>query len=77
MRDVYTTLGVKEEEANSKQIVLGPFKYIESLPSKGVRNILIDALGVWFKVPEESQLVIRGIVALLHTSSLMCANRVL
>ena len=56
------------------KIVLAPFKYIECLPSKGVRNILIDALNVWFKVPEASCNTIREVVALLHTSSLMQAN---
>jgi geranylgeranyl pyrophosphate synthase len=54
-----------------QEVVLAPFKYIESLPSKGVRNILIDALNVWFKVPEASCNIIREVVALLHTSSLM------
>ncbi|KAG9229806.1 isoprenoid synthase domain-containing protein [Amylocarpus encephaloides] len=54
-----------------QEVVLAPFKYIESLPSKGVRNILIDALNVWFKVPDVSFNIIREVVALLHTSSLM------
>ncbi|CAJ0550029.1 Ff.00g099590.m01.CDS01 [Fusarium sp. VM40] len=54
-----------------KEITLAPYKYIERLPSKGVRNILIDALNIWFKVPETSSDIIREVTTLLHSSSLM------
>lgn len=53
------------------QIVLAPYKYIKSLPAKGVRDILINALDVWLQVPERSLDIIKEVVDLLHTSSLM------
>ncbi|KAI5795731.1 putative geranylgeranyl pyrophosphate synthase, partial [Geopyxis carbonaria] len=52
-------------------IVLAPFNYIKSLPSKGVRDILIDSLNVWFQLPENSLQIIKKVVDLLHTSSLL------
>lgn len=44
------------------------------MPSKGVREKLIDSLNIWFQIPEESLKVIKDIVDLLHTSSLMCVR---
>ncbi|KAI9727247.1 MAG: hypothetical protein M1828_006866 [Chrysothrix sp. TS-e1954] len=51
--------------------VMEPCKYIESLPSKGVRNSVIDALEVWYQVPDKSLATIRRIVTSLHDCSLM------
>lgn len=53
------------------KMVLEPYSYIESMPSKGVRNSAIDGLEVWYQVPEKSLAVIRDIVNMLHSSSLM------
>lgn len=53
------------------QIILQPYQYLEMMPSKGVRNAVIDGLEVWYHVPERSLAVIRDIVKLLHSSSLM------
>lgn len=55
----------------NQQIILAPFNYIKSLPSKGVRDILIDSLNVWFQLPERSLQIIKKVVDLLHTSSLL------
>lgn len=41
------------------------------MPSKGVRNSVIDGLEMWYQVPERSLAIIREIVNLLHSSSLM------
>ncbi|KAF2165560.1 hypothetical protein M409DRAFT_24413 [Zasmidium cellare ATCC 36951] len=54
-----------------EETVLEPCDYIRSMPSKGVRNSAIDALDVWYEVPESSLDAIRGIVNNLHNSSLM------
>lgn len=56
------------------QIVLQPQHYLESMPSKGVRNSVIDGLEMWYQVPERSLAIIRKIVNLLHTSSLMLVS---
>nr|POE78004.1 ophiobolin f synthase [Quercus suber] len=50
-------------------VLLAPYE--ESMPSKGVRNSAIDALDVWYEVPDTSLQVIRDMVNTLHTSSLM------
>ena len=41
------------------------------MPSKDVRNAVIDGLEAWYHVPEKSLRVIRDIVTMLHSSSLM------
>ncbi|KAL4956126.1 isoprenoid synthase domain-containing protein [Aspergillus filifer] len=48
-----------------------PYEYVNSLPSKGMRNRLIDALNVWLKVPSKSLETIKNIVQMLHNASLM------
>jgi ophiobolin F synthase len=48
-----------------------PYRYLCSLPSKGVRNKTIDALNFWLKVPAERANTIKSITESLHGSSLM------
>ncbi|RMZ70974.1 fusicoccadiene synthase [Pyrenophora seminiperda CCB06] len=48
-----------------------PFDYITSLPSKGVRDIFIDALNIWLDVPEPIVSRIKALGARLHAASLM------
>lgn len=52
-------------------IVMEPYRYLCSLPSKGVRNKTIDALNFWLKVPAERVNTIKSITECLHASSLM------
>ncbi|KAF5973699.1 polyprenyl synthetase [Fusarium coicis] len=52
-------------------IVMEPYRYLCSLPSKGVRNKIIDALNFWLKVPAERVNTIKSITENLHASSLM------
>ncbi|KAF4984888.1 hypothetical protein FZEAL_41 [Fusarium zealandicum] len=54
-----------------EDMILQPRKYLEMMPSKGVRNAVIDGLEVWYQVPEKSLAVIRDIIDLLHSASLM------
>ena len=59
-------------------VILAPSNYIQSLPSKGVRRILIESFNEWFDVPKQSQDIIKMIVDLLHNASLMlddCEDR--
>lgn len=57
----------KEKE----NILKGPFNYLESHPGKDIRSQLIAAFNAWLDVPEESLNVIRRVVAMLHTASLL------
>lgn len=50
---------------------MSPFKYLKSLPSKGVREQLIDAINVWHKVPAEELDTIKRAIGMLHALSLM------
>ncbi|KAJ5523607.1 terpenoid synthase [Penicillium frequentans] len=61
----------KLDQYESQQMVLAPFSYINSLPSKGVRNSAIDGLDAWYHVPPKSLETIQEITNLLHASSLM------
>ncbi|KAJ5813261.1 geranylgeranyl pyrophosphate synthase [Penicillium pulvis] len=53
------------------EILLAPFEYINSLPSKGVREALIDALNVWLGLPNRTVKAVKLIAQKLHSSSLM------
>jgi geranylgeranyl diphosphate synthase type 3 len=50
---------------------LEPYRYLEQTHGKGVREKLIDAFNKWFHVPELQLSMIKRIVAMLHTASLM------
>lgn len=53
------------------QVVLQPYQYLNSLPSKGFRNQAIDSLNTWLKVPQKSTQMIKNVVKMLHGASLM------
>ncbi|GAB7349558.1 hypothetical protein MBLNU459_g0254t1 [Dothideomycetes sp. NU459] len=52
-------------------VVLQPYHYITSLPSKGFRDQAIDSLNTWLGVPSKSAELIKTIVKMLHSASLM------
>lgn len=49
----------------------GPCQYITSMPSKGVRTMMIESLDIWFNVGKGSLNVIQGVVDILHHASLI------
>ncbi|KAK3991456.1 isoprenoid synthase domain-containing protein [Cladorrhinum sp. PSN332] len=51
--------------------LLAPVRYVDALPSKGVRDTLVDALNVWALLPENDIKSIKTIVSHLNTASLM------
>ncbi|EEQ29904.1 geranylgeranyl pyrophosphate synthase [Microsporum canis CBS 113480] len=50
----------------SDDIVLAPYKYIASLPSKNTLAALIDALNLWLKIPQPILSTIKKIADMLH-----------
>lgn len=48
-----------------------PIDYIQSLPSKGVRNTFIDGLNQWLKIAEPQLDAIKKVVGVLHNASLL------
>ncbi|KAL8684005.1 MAG: hypothetical protein Q9186_000035 [Xanthomendoza sp. 1 TL-2023] len=55
----------------AKDTALAPYEYVKSMPSKKVREVLIDGLNRWLQLPEKSLDIIRNIVVMLHTAALM------
>ncbi|KAK6515722.1 hypothetical protein TWF281_004313 [Arthrobotrys megalospora] len=53
------------------QILLEPYNYLTSMPSKGVREAFVDALDLWFQVPRDLLNEIKSIGTILHTASIM------
>ena len=55
----------------SDSVIQAPVEYIRSLPSKGVRRLLIESFDEWLRIPKQAKEIIITIVDLLHNSSLM------
>ncbi|KAF3192924.1 hypothetical protein TWF225_011709 [Orbilia oligospora] len=74
-----TASGMPETRAEKGALVIEilqafrrePYDYIKSMPSKGIRNVAIDALDIWYMVPQRSLEIVKNIIGMLHTSSLI------
>lgn len=53
------------------QVLVEPYSYLSKAPGKEVRSALIDAFNVWMNVPEEDLAVVKKVVGMLHTASLL------
>ncbi|KAL4935889.1 hypothetical protein BDV06DRAFT_228397 [Aspergillus oleicola] len=53
------------------EVLQAPYRYITTLPSKGLREQAIDALNIWLRVPTEKLDIIKSITTILHNASLM------
>ncbi|KAL8857505.1 MAG: hypothetical protein Q9178_006000 [Gyalolechia marmorata] len=58
-------------EKPGTEIVLAPYEYVATMPSKKVREVLVDGLNRWLQLPEKSLNRIRNIVVMLHPAALM------
>ncbi|KAH8882985.1 terpenoid synthase [Thozetella sp. PMI_491] len=54
-----------------EEFVLEPYRYVSSLPSKGVRDMVIDGIKLWLGAPPQSTAIIRSVVNRIHNSSIM------
>ncbi|KAA1126614.1 geranylgeranyl pyrophosphate synthetase [Puccinia graminis f. sp. tritici] len=54
-----------------ERILLEPFTYLTSTPGKEIRSMMIDAFNHWLSVPTEQLNIVKRIVGLLHTASLL------
>ena len=52
-------------------MIYGPARYIQSLPSKRIRDKAVDALNVWLDVTEADVIQIKRAINILHNPSLM------
>ncbi|KAJ5090177.1 hypothetical protein N7532_008861 [Penicillium argentinense] len=53
------------------EVLRYPSDYILSMPGKGVRWAVLNAMNLWYQVPRDSLDKIKEVVKLVHTSSLM------
>ncbi len=51
--------------------VLAPYNYISCVPSKGFRSSLIETLNSWMKVPPRKLNIVRSVIDMLHSASLI------
>lgn len=58
-------------DQQKEQVLLDPYFYLLKHPGKDVRSLLIEAFDLYLKVPKTSLDVIKKVVAMLHTSSLL------
>jgi geranylgeranyl pyrophosphate synthase len=68
------TAGTSEKSSvrhDNDKALMGPINYITSMPSKGVRSMLIEAFNLWLKAPEQPMRIIETIIADLHNASLI------
>lgn len=56
---------------NLSQAILGPYLYLCEHPGKEIRSKLIDAFDHWLRVPGEKLSIIRRVIEMLHTASLL------
>ncbi|KKA29234.1 hypothetical protein TD95_002042 [Thielaviopsis punctulata] len=63
--------GRKTWTAEKEKVVCGPFDYLYGHPGKDFRSQLIKAFDVWLEVPSESLAIIKEVVGMLHTASLL------
>ncbi|ORY80232.1 isoprenoid synthase domain-containing protein [Leucosporidium creatinivorum] len=55
----------------SEQILVEPYTYLAAVPGKEVRSALVDAFNLWLHVPEADLNVVKKLVGMLHTASLL------
>jgi len=55
---------------NNKHL-LEPFTYLLQHPGKEIRSKLIDAFDIWLNVPKVELKIIKDVIEMLHTSSLL------
>ncbi|KDE05002.1 hypothetical protein, variant [Microbotryum lychnidis-dioicae p1A1 Lamole] len=56
---------------DSERILVEPYTYLASVPGKEVRSALMDAFNAWIQVPAEDLAVVKKLVGMLHTASLL------
>ena len=57
------------------QALLEPYRYLEQTQGKGMRDLLIDAFNVWFKISDFELTKIKYIVRMLHNASLLYVQK--
>lgn len=56
------------------QILVEPYTYLSKSPGKEVRSQMIAAFNEWMNVPDEELAIVKKVVGMLHTASLLCVT---
>ncbi|KAM0755431.1 terpenoid synthase [Meredithblackwellia eburnea MCA 4105] len=56
---------------DKEMVLLEPYSYLAAIPGKEIRSQLIDAFNFWLQVPEQDLIIIKKVVQMLHTASLL------
>ncbi|RAQ98645.1 geranylgeranyl pyrophosphate synthase [Stemphylium lycopersici] len=67
-KKLHTELGW---ELPDDMAIQSPCHYIRSLPSKGIRSMVIEALNVWIKAPKKAVKAVEQLIRSLHDASLI------
>ncbi|GAA5859614.1 hypothetical protein JCM8547_006164 [Rhodosporidiobolus lusitaniae] len=54
-----------------EQVLVEPYAYLASIPGKEVRSALIAAFNVWMKCADDDLEIVKKVVGILHTASLL------
>ncbi|KAK8073458.1 geranyl geranyl pyrophosphate synthase [Apiospora phragmitis] len=60
-----------EPAGSSEKILRAPIDYLLTIPGKDVRGKMMDAFNQWLQIPEEKLEIIKEVIKLLHTASLL------
>jgi len=53
------------------QILRAPIDYLLTIPGKDVRGKMMNAFNQWLQLPEEKLEIVKEVIKLLHTASLL------
>jgi ophiobolin F synthase len=67
----FLALNQRDRTDSIEQVIIQPYKYLTSLPSKGFRDQAIDSLNTWLRVPTKTTKMIKDVIKMLHSASLM------
>jgi geranylgeranyl diphosphate synthase type 3 len=56
------------------QVLVEPYAYLASIPGKEVRSALIAAFNQWMNCAKEDLEIVKKVVGMLHTASLLYAT---
>lgn len=57
--------------SKTEDILMEPYTYLASVPGKDIRSRLIEAFDIWLQVPSDRLAIIKQVVEMLHTASLL------
>ncbi|OQD97267.1 hypothetical protein PENVUL_c084G00576 [Penicillium vulpinum] len=72
MCSIHDTSNAQQKQClDQNKVISAPLDYLLSFPGKDIRGQLISAFNEWLQIPEEKLSLIKRVVELLHTASLL------